>query len=100
MYIKKQITGAVSLQKIAEYVHLAPGYLSRLFKERTGDTVSSFIARCRVERAAELLEGRNMRVYEVCAAVGYSDLKHFYSIFKKHFGCTPNEYRKRLRETR
>ena len=48
-----------------------------------------------MDRAKELLAGRDMSMKEICAAAGYSDPNYFSRIFKKHTGVTPTEYKEK-----
>jgi YesN/AraC family two-component response regulator len=93
-YIESHFAEHLTLENLASRAFLSPGYLSRLFSARTGQSLSSFISGVRVEKAKDLLVSTRLHVYEVCHSVGYSDLKHFYSTFKKHTGKTPAAYRK------
>ena len=92
-YIQSHYSEDILLSHVAGYVNLSPVYFSRLFKEQTGDNFSDYLIGCRIERARQLLRDTDRKVYEICEDVGYSDLKHFYGVFKRHAGCTPSEYR-------
>ncbi len=84
-----------SLSNIAAHVGLSEKYLNSLFKEVTGITVYASLIRLRMDEAARLLKDPNIRVYEVCEMIGYSDQDHFRESFKKQFSLTPSEYRNR-----
>ncbi|MCZ4152102.1 hypothetical protein BZG21_47830, partial [Escherichia coli] len=43
-----------------------------------------------------LLENTDLKIYEICHKVGYSDAQHFARMFEKLTGCKPREYRKNL----
>ncbi len=86
----------LSLSRVAAQVHLNPVYLSRLFHEQTGRTFSEHLIQVRMQAAARLLESSHQPIYEVCSRVGYTDVKHFYKVFKAATGFTPSEYRERM----
>ncbi|MBB6729573.1 response regulator [Cohnella zeiphila] len=82
----------VSLAAIADHVHLHPVYLSRVFTAETGETLSDYLHRLKMDRASYLLKHSEQKIYEIAAQVGYEST-YFMKVFKKHFGKTPQEYR-------
>ena len=71
-------------------------YISKIFKSETGDTPIRHLINIRLEKAKELLSaGCPDSVQEVAALVGYDDAYHFSKLFKKRFGITPTQARKR-----
>lgn len=82
----------MSVGAVARQLGLSEGHLSHLFKKETGMTVSSYLTACRMEKARELLSDCRSRVYEVAERVGYRDIAHFSSSFKKSVGVSPSEY--------
>lgn len=95
-YMKANLNSKITLASLSEQVHLAPAYLSRYFKEHTGETVSEYLFRIRIERAAELLRTTSYSITEISALCGYSSLGNFQRYFKKLVGISPSEYRKNL----
>ena len=81
------------LQDIARQAGLSRTYVSFLFKSATGESISEYITRMRIDRAKELLREGRMRTHEVAAHVGYPDATYFSALFKRHVGSTPTEYR-------
>jgi two-component system response regulator YesN len=82
-----------TLKGAARVAHMNPQYVSRLFKERTGENFHTFLTRIKMEKAAQLLHDVDYLTYEVSEIVGYSNPKNFTRTFKKHFGVSPREYR-------
>jgi YesN/AraC family two-component response regulator len=66
-----------------------PQYVSRLFRERTGENFHTLLARTRMEKAARLLRDGGYRAYEISGMVGYSNQKNFTRAFKQYFGAAP-----------
>jgi two-component system response regulator YesN len=84
----------LSLQKIADKVFLTTSYLSKLFKQETGETITEYITTVRLNKAKQLLKSKmDLKTYEVGELVGYGDPAYFNKLFKKVVGVTPKEYR-------
>lgn len=92
-YIRVHLSDQLSLRQIASGIKVSPSYLSRIFNQEAKESISSFITRARVEKAAELLSFSRMPIQNVAAYVGFSDLNYFSRCFKKWMGKTPSEYR-------
>ena len=87
-----------SLTEAAEYTHVSPQHLSRVFRQSTGITFMDYITRVRIRRAIELLGGDDRKMYEIAELVGYSSQHYFSSAFKKVLGVSPMEYKKGLQK--
>ncbi|MBN2655995.1 MAG: response regulator [Spirochaetales bacterium] len=85
----------LSVQAICNTIYLSSEYMSRFFKQQTGESPSQFISSRRIEKAKELLRDPEMKIYEITDSVGLRDSNYFTRIFKKHTGMTPREYRNR-----
>ncbi|MEK3903893.1 response regulator [Paenibacillus sp. FSL R7-0179] len=83
----------ISLQSVAEQINVNASYLSRVFKQETGENFVSFLTRLRMEKAKSMLRDRNVKVYEVAERVGYPNTAYFSKLFKKLNGISPEEYR-------
>lgn len=93
VHIREHLADSLSLNEIAGQVHVHPNYLSEMFKRETGQTFSEFVVRERMEKAMSILRETPAKIGEVAHQVGYSDLKYFKQLFKKHTGHTPSGYR-------
>ena len=83
-----------SLQTAAAHVNLSPVYVSQYFKEKTGVHFIDYLIHVKMQHAARLLAEPKMKLWEISEMVGYSNEKNFSRAFKKHYGISPNEYRK------
>ena len=83
----------LSLERIADQVHLSANYVSTLFKKHSGMNISDYIIKIRMEHAAGLLSATNFKTYEIAERVGYTNSQYFSVLFKKFYGMTPKEYR-------
>lgn len=82
----------LSIQKVADYLHISQSYLSMIFKKETGETFLKYLVKVRLNAAIELLRGPS-KTAEIAEHVGYPDLSYFSYFFKKNFGMSPREYR-------
>jgi len=95
-YFEDHYNEKISLDQIAENMYLSPFYISKIFKGETGDTPIRHLINIRLEKAKEFLEtGNGGNIQEVAAAVGYDDAYHFSKLFKKYFGISPSQVRKK-----
>lgn len=83
----------LSVNSVAEDVHLSPVYLTTAFKEDTGRTVKRVLTDVRIEAAKRLLQSTNLPVAEVAAQSGYDNANYFSKLFRQETGKTPNEFR-------
>ncbi|WP_217591897.1 response regulator [Cohnella sp. GbtcB17] len=95
-YVEQNLAGDTSLQAVADYVCLHPVYLSRLYKSETGEGLSGYVLRLKMEKAEKLLAEGNKKVHEIAELLGYDNPPYFIKVFKKHAGWTPKEYREQL----
>lgn len=97
-YMEGNLTEKLTLNQVAEKIHLSPNYLSSLFKKELGVSFVDYIAMKRVEKARTLLETTDLRIHEVAELTGFMDDSYFSKIFKKITGKRPGAFRKRDRE--
>jgi len=92
-YIKANYSKAITLEDVAREINVSPQYLSKLFKEETGENFIDYLTGIRIRIAKSLLEGVDASIKEICYSIGYSDPNYFSRIFKKIVGLTPTEYK-------
>ncbi len=83
----------LSVKRLAEWVQCSADYLSHLFHLETGETLSRYITRVRLEHARQLLANTSMNVSETAWASGYADPGYFIRVFRREYGKTPKQYR-------
>ena len=81
-----------NVDMLTQEVGISRAQLHRKMKEMTGISTSEFIRNIRLEQAARLLREQKVNVTQVAYTVGFSNLAHFSTIFRKHFGISPSEY--------
>lgn len=84
----------ISLDFLATHIGMNPYYLSSFFKHHTGEKFIDYVLRVKMQKAAELLQHTNLRIFEVSLMVGYKNANNFGRTFKEYFNVSPSEYRK------
>ncbi|WP_165971893.1 response regulator transcription factor [Paenibacillus piri] len=92
-YMLAHLSQNISLQEISDHLRLHPAYLSRVYKLETGENISEYMTRLKLEKSVQLLTLSTMKIYEISLEIGYQNPNYFNKVFKKHFGLTPQEYR-------
>lgn len=94
-YIKEHLEQEVCRNTVADYIHMSPDYLDRLFKKEFGLSVSQYIKEKKIDYAKMLLRTTNLSVSEIAQRLGYINLSHFIASFKQITNMTPVNYRKK-----
>ncbi|MGN0999802.1 MAG: helix-turn-helix domain-containing protein [Faecousia sp.] len=84
---------SLSSKSVALNFHVSVPYLNRVFKQKTGESISSYLKKLRLEHARTLLMDTNKPVEIIAKNVGFENTKYFYSLFKAEYGISPNNYR-------
>ncbi|OZB98353.1 response regulator [Paenibacillus sp. XY044] len=92
-FIQHHLSGDVSLTAIAEHVHFNPSYLSRYYKQMTGQNLQEYIQSKKLESALHLMQHTNLKLIDIAARVGFDSHSYFTTFFKKKMGISPQEYR-------
>jgi YesN/AraC family two-component response regulator len=82
----------LNVEMLCAEVGISRAQLHRKMKEMTGLPVSEFIRNIRLEQAVRLLKEQKINVTQVAYSVGFSNLAHFSTVFRKQFGVSPSEY--------
>lgn len=83
----------VTLDDVANLVHMSPTYVSKYFKKKTGQNFSDYVISVKMKIAADLLKDIRYRIVDVSIMVGYENAKNFATSFKKYYGKNPKEFR-------
>jgi AraC-like DNA-binding protein len=94
-YIFNRIYEPIKLTELAKAAGIHPAYLSKLFKQETGMTVSEYIQRQKVEEAKKLLVFSDASPLHASSLLNFHDQSHFTKVFKKYAGVTPKQYKDR-----
>ncbi|TYP77478.1 helix-turn-helix domain-containing protein [Paenibacillus methanolicus] len=99
-YVEKHYNSMnISTDTVANHVELSPNYVRSIFKEITGVSLSDYITQCRMSEAQKRLIETDDPVSRIAEAVGYPEnSKHFFTVFKRHVGKTPENYRMSIQD--
>ncbi|RKM61896.1 response regulator [Butyrivibrio sp. CB08] len=95
-YIGEHYMEHLSLAGLAEQFFVEPSYLSRKFSQKFGETITSYITRCRMDKAKELMADEENKLEVISFEVGYDDYNYFSRVFRRFEGTSPSEYRKNI----
>ncbi len=84
-----------TIEEMAKAVNLSVAHLQKLFKSETGQPPIAYLREKRLEKACELLKDGWEQINQIGKQVGMTNDSHFTRDFKKKYGVTPTEYRKK-----
>ena len=94
--VEREYMKDISLNDIAEQVHLSPAYVSYLFKQESGQSLVKYMTDVKMAKACRFLEDKDMKIAQVGRACGYENPSYFNRLFKNYYGVTPKQYREQL----
>lgn len=92
--IEEKIQEKLTVENLAESIHISKYHYQRLFREMVGDSVMRYVTRRRLSLAAKELIGTDSTILEIALKYGYDSHEGFTRSFRAHMGVTPTEYRK------
>lgn len=93
--LRERIAEDAPLSDLAAIAGLSNRHFLRQFYRATGTTPGRMQLELRMERAASLLLNPSLSVTEIAFQCGFSQPQHFATAFRRRYGATPTEYRKR-----
>jgi two-component system, response regulator YesN len=94
-YVRAHLTDQdLSRSRIASEIHLNPDYLSFTFHDKSGQSLTAFIASERIRAAKKLLITTDLPIGDISTRTGFTDISYFSKQFKQLIGMTPQQYRK------
>lgn len=94
-YISRNLERQITVGQIASELNISVGYLSRIFKSVTGQSIISYVNKTKMEQAKQLIRS-GLGASEISAMLGISDEKYFCRLFKKYNGVTASRYRSQI----
>lgn len=93
-YLNENYMRQISLETISKSIYLSPAYISKVFKEETGETPINYLIKVRLSKAREMLLEGGHSIKSVARAVGYDDAYYFSKLFKKYHSVSPSKVRR------
>lgn len=93
-YIRANVRENLTVESVAEALALNASYLSKLFKQETGQTLSRYIREQKIQTACNMLRHLDESSLNIANYLGFSSQSHFIQVFRKVTGMTPEEYRR------
>lgn len=93
-YLEANLEADITLDLLADKLHITPGYLSTYFKSKTGQNFSDYLNTMRMQQAKVMLQSPQYKIKDIAAKVGYQNVNSFIRMFKRYAGITPGEYRR------
>ncbi len=92
-YVRNHLNDDLSLDTLARVAHFSPFHFHRVFKAQTGQTLTAFTQRARLERAAYLMKSSPERqLGSIALEVGFSAQSDFSRVFRRHYGVAPSSW--------
>lgn len=95
-YIQENYSQSVSLQDIADHVHLSREYLCRIFHSVSNITPITYLNQYRIQKSALLLLTTDKSISDIAFSCGFHSSSYFNKLFLRDMGCTPKEYKKKI----
>lgn len=93
-YVEEHCRERVTLDEVAEVVHLSPSRVRHVFRDVSGVGFKEYATRVRLAEAKRLLLATDLSVATVAHSVGYTNVRQFYNVFRRYFCLLPAEYRR------
>lgn len=81
-------------ERMCELAPCSPSHLCRLMKQISGKTPTQYINQERLKYAVYLLAQTDREILDICECCGFSNVSHFYHLFREQFGVSPVKFRK------
>ena len=92
-YLDQHYASEISLTLLSELFHINSAHLSETFKNYVGQNFSDYLVKLRMDKAQQFLRDKQLKIIDVANLVGFSNSGYFSTVFKKHVGQTPVEFR-------
>ena len=97
-YIRENVGDEISNTEIGAIFGYHPFYVSKVLKEKKGQTLRQYIISYRLKSAKKMLEVTAKSVGEIAEECGFTDASYFTKTFKSVMGITPKEYRNQFKD--
>jgi two-component system, response regulator YesN len=95
-FINQHYMYQIGLNDIADMFYLSNEHVSRLFKKHTGEGITQYILRKKMESAADLILTTDYSMKNIAELMGFENIPYFYKMFKKTYDCSPGDYKEQV----
>ncbi|HAX95816.1 MAG TPA: hypothetical protein DCY35_04745 [Prolixibacteraceae bacterium] len=92
-FISKNYSRQLTINDIAQYIHIDKHYLYEVFRKKIGSSPHNILESFRIRIACELIKTTTLSIGDISRSVGYTDQLYFSKVFKKHQGMNPTQFR-------
>jgi len=93
-YVRTHYAERITLSDVARHVWLSPSYLSSVFSQEMGMSLTAYVQTVRVDKSKELLLATHLSVADIAAETGFADQSYFTKVFAKAAGVSPTQFRR------
>ena len=84
----------MNITDVADHLDISYSYLSKIFRTKTGTTLTDYLNNARIEKSKEYLANTFLNIAQISEKVGYNNAQSYQRFFKKYMNITPGDYRK------
>ena len=94
--IKRRVGEPIRVSEVCAALGYSKSYLSKLFREQSGETIAGYATYVKIERAKAMIRGGNYNFTEISDMLAFDNPQYFSRVFKRLTGMTPTEFRQSL----
>ncbi|MFZ4453786.1 response regulator transcription factor [Salibacterium aidingense] len=92
-YVEIHMDKRITMEEVAQHLHLNPSHFSRMFKQENGDTFIEYVTKKKMEQAQHYLLHTDRTVDDISFSLGYDNTSYFNKLFKKYNQMAPSQFR-------
>ncbi|MDF2836479.1 MAG: transcriptional regulator, AraC family [Paenibacillus sp.] len=96
-HVDENLGERISMTELSRLAGMSYVYFSKYFKSRMGISFTEYVNRKRIAKASRMLAMGDRKVTDIAASVGLENMAHFYEMFRRFNGCTPKQFKSRMR---
>lgn len=96
-YVHENYVDEISTQSIASSAMISESECLRCFRATIGTTPIRYVRQYRIQRATQLLANTEEQISDIAIRCGFQDVSYFTKTFREAKGCTPSQYRSKIR---
>ena len=94
-YMNENFRRDISMTELSDMLGITPQHFCRIFKKNTDKRPNEYLTELRLDEAKRLMSDSTVSVAEAAEKSGFRDAGYFSTVFRKHMGMPPSEYRRK-----